>query len=206
VIVLDKLIDFLLGLGIEPSEDFQTVVLKDAIINMYIDELGNNRLEVHPVDKMHLATSKQLDDLIDMDFGGGIGFAPSPKDLGFDLDNFKPNNKFHVGDIVVVKGYESQVFKVDAVACQVYLGNNGVEQEYIYALSDTKTGEFYEGYEEDMSIYKNAQLQLTNKLNQEVDKLLDEYNDYIRLFMQFGDSEYRERAEQVMRELKKIQL
>lgn len=51
-----------------------------------------------------------------------------------------------------------------------------------------------------------AKLQLENSLKQIVDEMLDEYNDKMALYMQFGNSEYYERCQQIMTELKKIQL
>jgi hypothetical protein len=39
-----------------------------------------------------------------------------------------------------------------------------------------------------------------------VDQLLDEYNDKMSLYMTFGDSEYYERCQEILAELKKIKL
>lgn len=201
---MEKLIEFLKVLGIDLHDgESKTVIFKDAIIHAYTDDKGDSRIDVSPVSKLHLATAESIENFLDLDVLRGF----AKEDI--DLDDEELVTKFLIGDKVTVDGYTGQVFEVIGISRKFMYDEFGErDTETIYDIIDVDTGEYKEAFEEDMVQFTSQQAKLLvgGQLKKIVDDLLDEYNDVMELYKAFGDEEYKQRADVIMEELKKIKL
>ncbi|OZM57509.1 hypothetical protein CIB95_07680 [Lottiidibacillus patelloidae] len=146
--------------------------------------------------------------------------------------------KFNFGDIVLVDGYEDDLFKVVGYRTEMWRYPNDSWEVVIYELSRITDGEWLEAEEEEMTFISSQKnigdLQLlknysnlTNvKKNQtkkrtdqkelphgvmkttkeekinEIDELLDMYNDYKWLFEHFGDTDYKKKLKRILTQLR----
>lgn len=201
MIAVEKLINFLAELGIEPIRgEKQVFAFNDAVITLEVDEDGNNVLQAQLYDFVdvidediaHIVDNALLEDEEDD--------SEFPFDIEEQLANFMSACKFEIEDAVIVKGYEGTIFNV--------VGIGQFEGEVIYTLVDQTDEENYiDAYEEDMTLYKQQpKLLVGGTLKGIADELLDKYNDYMDLYNNFGDEGYKQQADEAMEELKKIKL
>jgi hypothetical protein len=204
---LDKLLDFLASIGFEPTEgEFKSVIFEDAIINIYVDENGKQRIDISPLDRLSLATDESIDDYFEMDFDEEEFLVDDEEEFG---------NVFDIGELVTVKGYEGRAFEVGGYAHSLSYENGRQLEEVTYSLVDIQSKEVIEAYEEDMKFYTSNQQpkqdskplpKVGGELPSLVDKLLDKYNDYKLLYEQFGDEEYKQEMDRLLGELSKTKL
>ncbi|OCA90827.1 hypothetical protein A8F94_02840 [Bacillus sp. FJAT-27225] len=150
--------------------------------------------------------------------------------------------KFFFGDIVQVKGYGNELFRVVGVRTEIWRYKEDAWEDIIYELARVKDGEWLEAGEEELTLLADAEHAETfiNKLGflhivgkQEkarkqqrselsnkdaeaeelarkkerrllIDRLLDIYNDYRILHQLFGDHEYSQVMEVIMKKLKSL--
>jgi hypothetical protein len=218
---MDRLLEFLQGLGIEPVDGhYQSIVFEDAIINVYVDDSGKNRIDINPIDEQFIFTDHCLDDFFD-DYNRENEWEEE-RLINDDEDEdeydegmliFSSNLKtaqFEIGEIVKVKGYEGRAFQIQGYMSK-YTWEYGEEsQEFIYDLTDTNGGEFIEAFEEDISLYNQkptkARTQINGAIRNIADELLDHYNTCKFLYETFKDQKHKDEMDRALEELKKIKL
>lgn len=102
--------------------------------------------------------------------------------------------KFNIHDEVLVEGKEG-IFKVEAYFEQLFV-DEGIEKfELWYTVRDKKYGGINEVR---YNLVKSADQKKIENMNE----LLDEYNDCLRLEILFSDSEYGVKAKDTMKRIK----
>lgn len=126
-----------------------------------------------------------------------------------------PRN-FNLGDLVKLSCEPDVIYRVES-----YCEKREVDEEetfiYVeYTLIGAEDETRWDiGYDEDMTLVarkSDAERYLRNLRAKKrrvtggktIDALLDEYNDYMRLFWQFGDKAYKQRAKRVMSRVMRI--
>lgn len=150
--------------------------------------------------------------------------------------------KFFFGDLVQVKGYGNDLFKVVGVRTEIWRYKEDAWEDIIYELARVKDGEWLEAGEEELTLLadaehadtfikklgflsiigktekpaqqlaesqstKNAEARELEKRKEKkelVDRLLDIYNDYRILHQLFGDLEYEQVMEVILKKLQEI--
>ena len=149
--------------------------------------------------------------------------------------------KFFIGDIVQVKGQDSDFFKIIGFRTEIWRYKEDAWEDIIYELARIGDGEWMEAAEHELILLadvENAEafmqklglLYLINKQNSleanelalslakkeknekqdtekredQINRLLDIYNDYCFLFEWFRDDEYLQVMKATIRELKKL--
>jgi hypothetical protein len=164
-----------------------------------------------------------------------------------DTNDFTDNDvinieyKFSFGDIVLVEGYEDDLFKVVGYRTEMWRYPNDSWEVVIYELSRITDGEWLEAEEDEMTFISSQKndndiqllknySNLTNIKNKqtkkrtdqkelpqgllkptkhkstgnEIDDLLDMYNDYKRLFEHFGDVDYKKKLKRILTQLRDL--
>ncbi|WP_043933694.1 hypothetical protein [Bacillus sp. EB01] len=149
--------------------------------------------------------------------------------------------KYFFGDIVQVKGYGNELFRVVGVRTEIWRYKEDAWEDIIYELSRVKDGEWLEAGEEELTLLadadhaetfinklgflhivgkqekarkqkqevsrKNAEAEELDRIKERrqlIDRLLDIYNDYRILNEMFGDHEYIQVMEVIMKKLKNL--
>lgn len=132
-----------------------------------------------------------------------------------DEDQITFIQNLNFGDKVLVEGYEDEVYTIVGVIIEIYRYENEEWTEVSYEL-ENEQGLCIYAYDEDMLLLKakalehivedtspraSEEISLGKKQELDVDTLLDDYNDYMCLYHLFGDEEYKELAEEVVKQL-----
>ncbi|WP_409270368.1 hypothetical protein V1499_13175 [Neobacillus sp. SCS-31] len=150
--------------------------------------------------------------------------------------------KFFFGDLVQVKGYGNDLFKVVGVRTEIWRYKEDAWEDVIYELARVKDGEWLEAGEEELTLLADAEhadtfisklgflsivgkqdksrknkpteghgkkseaeeLQRKKERKQYIDRLLDIYNDYRILHQLFGDNEYSQVMEVILKKLQDL--
>ncbi|WAA11060.1 hypothetical protein [Fervidibacillus albus] len=133
--------------------------------------------------------------------------------------------KFQIGDIVRVKEYGEDLFTIIGFRAELWRYKDSAWEDIIYELSRVTDGQWLEASEEEL-IYitneKNAKklLQQKNEKKQllpsskratgrrreitDIDELLDMYNDYQYLFLNFGEAIYKRKMKEILKKLEAL--
>lgn len=138
---------------------------------------------------------------------------------------------FFLGELVRVKNYENDVFKIIGVRTEIYRYQDEGWEEIVYELKRLTDGLEIEANVEDVIsiasseetsvivlqdvallryIGKHEPLSLPQLLpvplidDESIDRLLDMYNDYQRLYEWFGDEQYKQMMEMTLINLQKL--
>ncbi|RHW42256.1 hypothetical protein D1B31_06425 [Neobacillus notoginsengisoli] len=150
--------------------------------------------------------------------------------------------KFFFGDLVQVKGYGNDLFRVVGVRTEIWRYKEDAWEDIIYELARVKDGEWLEAGEEELTLLADAEhadtfikklgflsiigkqektaqsrteskntkseeaqeLEKRRQKRELVDSLLDIYNDYRILHQLFGDREYAQVMEVIVKKLQEI--
>ncbi|WP_053366847.1 hypothetical protein [Bacillus sp. FJAT-27245] len=150
--------------------------------------------------------------------------------------------KFFFGDLVQVKGYGNDLFKVVGVRTEIWRYKEDAWEDVIYELARVKDGEWLEAGEEELTLLADAEhadtfisklgflsivgkqeksrktkqsegqgkkteaeeLQRKKERRQYIDRLLDIYNDYRIMHQLFGDNEYSQVMEVILKKLQDL--
>lgn len=192
---IDDLADFLECIGVDVfAHSRQTVILDDAVINIEYD--SKEELVTFSVNLTDKVTTFKHNSLYNIftDYDDDYDYDYDEEDIEI-LNKTKLDFKFKMNSKVTVDGYMGKVFNVD--------GANMDYDGVLYLLTDIETGDYYEAYEEDMSLYEDNTLD-EDKTVINIDALLDEYNDYMSLYKSFGDEEYKTHALNVLGVIKSM--
>lgn len=101
-------------------------------------------------------------------------------------------NRYNIDDTVTVRGYDGLTFVVTGYKTERYVDPDQDHAAVTYTLKRTDTGAMMFADEVDVERVGGVAEQ-TNKETQdsEIDALLDEINDYRRLYEMFGDARYK---------------
>jgi hypothetical protein len=147
---------------------------------------------------------------------------------------------FQIGDIVLVKGYGSSLFRIVGIRTEVWRYADDGWEELTYELTRMADGEWLEAAEDEMSLKISnqdaetfmQQLHLNKKktdtahylkeiiskhisldtvdaenvLQEQkkmIDELLDIYNDYKALYQMFGEPEYKDMMNLIIKSLRR---
>ncbi|WP_018665167.1 hypothetical protein [Heyndrickxia acidiproducens] len=122
--------------------------------------------------------------------------------------------KYFIGDIVKVKGYSDEIFKVVGFRTEIWRYAEDAWEDIIYEMVRIPDGEWLEADEQELILIADFEQADTflNKYEffypvkknhlrnlaedqaptpEKIDQLLDLYNDYRILFQLFGDDEYK---------------
>lgn len=132
--------------------------------------------------------------------------------------------KFLFGDLVKVKGYENDFFKVVGFRTEIWRYKEDAWEDVIYELTRITDGEWLEADEEELSLIadydqaetyikkygiviptKQEQALLPSPRHQDdsyVDRLLDIYNDYKVLYYLFKDKKYKRKMNTIVDQLR----
>ncbi|RDU36445.1 hypothetical protein DRW41_13005 [Neobacillus piezotolerans] len=147
--------------------------------------------------------------------------------------------KFFFGDLVQVKGYGNDLFRVVGVRTEIWRYKEDAWEDVIYELARVKDGEWLEAGEEELTLLADAEhaetfinklgfLSIVGKQDKSrknksveshgkkseveelerikerrlyIDRMLDIYNDYRILHQLFGDHEYSQVMEVILKKL-----
>jgi hypothetical protein len=149
--------------------------------------------------------------------------------------------KFFIGDIVQVKGQDSDFFKIIGFRTEIWRYKEDAWEDIIYELARIGDGEWMEAAEHELILLadvenaeafmqklgllylikkqnsleanelalslakkEKSEKQDTQKREDQINRLLDIYNDYRFLFEWFHDDEYLQVMKATIRELKKL--
>ncbi|RIW28512.1 hypothetical protein D3H55_21740 [Bacillus salacetis] len=132
--------------------------------------------------------------------------------------------KFLFGDLVKVKGYDQDIFKIVGFRTEIWRYKEDSWEDVIYELTRITDGEWLEADEDELTLiadYDQAEtyikkygIMLPAKKNQAVlpspryqddnyvDRLLDHYNDYKALYYLFNDKKYKRKMNSIVDQLK----
>lgn len=189
---LDKLADFLEYLGVDIySHKSQTVILDDAVITIHYDLDNLLTFSVELCDNVIDGKGNTLSDI----FGDDVAIEYNEEFIAMENDHYT-YPVFDIDSEVTVDGYSGMVFRVDGVS----ISYGHMNMYYLTSLND---GDYYEAFECDMHAYKSAS-KTKSEPGIDIDMLLDEYNDYIILYRDFGDKTYEEKASEILGVLRGI--
>ncbi|MBE3570776.1 MAG: hypothetical protein IMW92_11875 [Bacillales bacterium] len=136
--------------------------------------------------------------------------------------------KYSFGDLVRVKGCENALFKIVGCRTEIWRYKEDAWEDIIYEMTRIPDGEWLEAHEEELKLvadYEEAErilkkmelLLIPAKAKQKglpapespeivIDRLLDEFNDYQRLYSYFQDEFYRLKVKEIIEKLKHVQL
>ncbi|MDH6674295.1 hypothetical protein M2277_004987 [Paenibacillus sp. LBL] len=113
--------------------------------------------------------------------------------------------KFKVGDIVKVQGYRDEFEIVGYMHQSIYVMGT-LDEEILYTVKEKASGCVLEKSEDKLSyavshekmreLAESIERQLTNDA-------LDMYNDLMALHLMFGDKQYKQQANKIVKELKR---
>ncbi|MGD6803222.1 hypothetical protein FZC79_06770 [Rossellomorea vietnamensis] len=132
--------------------------------------------------------------------------------------------KFLFGDLVRVKGYDNDLFKVVGFRTEIWRYKEDAWEDVIYELTRINDGEWLEADEDELTLiadYDQAETfikkyGIVTPVKQEkallpspryqddsiVDRLLDHYNDYKALYYLFNDKKYKRKMNSIVDQLK----
>lgn len=155
----------------------------------------------------------------------GIMLLTDYKGELFDKEQIDIEYKFFFGDLVQVKGYKDELFKVVGFRTEIWRYQEDAWEDIIYELTRIHDGEWLEADEAELiliadSEHADAFLRKfgfvypaikTNKpllipppneqLGHKIDCLLDKYNDYKTLYLMFHDENYVSTLRTIERQL-----
>ncbi|WP_113929307.1 hypothetical protein [Bacillus sp. P14.5] len=132
--------------------------------------------------------------------------------------------RFLFGDLVRVKGYDNDLFKVVGFRTEIWRYKEDAWEDVIYELTRIHDGEWLEADEDELTLIadydqaetyikkygivtpvKHDKALLPSPRYQDdsiVDRLLDHYNDYKTLYYLFNDKKYKRKMNSIVDQLK----
>ncbi len=144
----------------------------------------------------------------------------------FEQEQIDIEYKFLFGDLVIVKGYEEDLFKVVGFRTEIWRYKDDAWEDVIYELMRITDGEWLEADEDEITLVADEEqaeafikkygFVFPQKKEGKVkflhspafpkpswiDQLLDHYNDYKTLYLLFQDSKYKNKMDYVLEQLK----
>ncbi len=145
----------------------------------------------------------------------------------FEVEQIDIEYKFQFGDLVFVKGYENELFKVVGYRTEIWRYKENAWEDTIYELVRVSDGNWLEVDEEELTLIADSEQtdsflrkygyilskrkQAKQKLmptplhahDRWIDYLLDYYNDYKDLYKNFKDHSYKLKMDSILEQLKK---
>lgn len=143
-------------------------------------------------------------------------------------ENVQINYKYRFGDIVRVWGYGQDLFVIIGFRAEIWRYKDSAWEDVIYELARVSDGAWLEATEEELTYITNEENAKRiidskkssikkapllspptkqKKLNKDVvdvDMLLDMYNDFQYLYLNFGDSTYRRKMREIIKKLEAL--
>jgi hypothetical protein len=143
-------------------------------------------------------------------------------------ENIPIQYKFHFGDIVRVNGYGQDLFVIIGFRAEIWRYKDSAWEDVVYELSRINDGAWLEASEEELTYItsgENAKKLLAakkqagtkskllsapqkelkgKKETADIDTLLDMYNDYKYLFLNFGESGYKKKMKEILKKLEAL--
>jgi len=140
-------------------------------------------------------------------------------------ENVNIEYKFQFGDIVRVKGYGQDLFMVIGFRAEIWRYKESAWEDLIYELAKINDGQWLEASEDELTYITNEEnakklmamkkdpidknpLPLSSPKPQsrqkeivDIDQLLDMYNDYQYLYLNFGEASYRKKMKEILKKL-----
>ncbi|MFD2680561.1 hypothetical protein [Bacillus seohaeanensis] len=144
----------------------------------------------------------------------------------FEQEQIDIEYKFLFGDLVIVRGYENDLFKIVGFRTEIWRYKEDAWEEVIYELMRVSDGEWLEANEEELTLIadveqaeafirkyglvfpgKNEEQPLLLQNSGEdkmvwIDQLLDYYNDNKLLYQLFSDEKYLKKMEYILEQLR----
>lgn len=124
----------------------------------------------------------------------------------------KLKNIANIGDIIVINGYPGRKFQVESFTHSIIYSSDYIEESIVYDAFDIETDEYELAFQEDITVIerkdtinietKKSEKEILSKTEQ-IDRLLDEINDYQYLIKIFGDDNesYKNKIEEIKNKL-----
>jgi hypothetical protein len=133
--------------------------------------------------------------------------------------------KFFFGDLVQVKGYLDELFKVVGFRTEIWRYKEDAWEDIIYELTRVTDGEWLEADENELILVADAEIaesylkkfgfiypvkkakkplllqSPTDQIINKIDALLDAFNDYKTLYLMFSDHQYFEMMNSIKKQL-----
>ncbi|NCU17229.1 hypothetical protein [Pallidibacillus pasinlerensis] len=143
-------------------------------------------------------------------------------------ENVQINYKYRFGDIVRVWGYGQDLFVIIGFRAEIWRYKDSAWEDVIYELARVSDGAWLEATEEELTYITNEEnakriidskkssikkapllnpptkQKKVNKDVVDVDMLLDMYNDFQYLYLNFGDSTYRRKMREIIKKLEAL--
>lgn len=146
-------------------------------------------------------------------------------------ENVQIQYKFQFGDIVRVWGYGQDLFVIIGFRAEVWRYQDSAWEDIVYELARISDGAWLEATEEELTFITNEEnakkiinakksipsktprlsppptKQKQKKLSKDtvdVDTLLDMYNDFQYLYLNFGDPTYRKKMREIIKKLQAL--
>jgi hypothetical protein len=144
----------------------------------------------------------------------------------FEQEQIDIEYKFLFGDLVIVRGYENDLFKIVGFRTEIWRYKEDAWEEVIYELMRVSDGEWLEANEEELTLIADVEqaeafirkyglvfpgkneeqpLLLQNSGDDKmvwIDQLLDYYNDNKLLYQLFSDEKYLKKMEYILEQLR----
>ncbi|MGE6260319.1 hypothetical protein ACQKCU_20965 [Heyndrickxia sporothermodurans] len=160
----------------------------------------------------------------------GIMLLTDYKGELFDKEQIDIEYKFFFGDLVQVKGYRDELFKVVGFRTEIWRYQEDAWEDIIYELTRVHDGEWLEADEAELILIADSEhadaflkkfgfvypVKKVKKpllipapkeqLQHKIDRLLDKYNDYKELYSMFKDEKYMTSLHSIEKQLINLSL
>lgn len=143
-------------------------------------------------------------------------------------ENIQIDYRFQFGDIVRVRGYGQDLFVIIGFRAEIWRYKDSAWEDFIYECSRLHDGAWIEAGEEELTYItneENAKKLLTAKKQtnqrkpllmspqktanrkqemENIDSLLDLYNDYQYLYLNFGEMGYQKKMKEILKKLEAL--
>jgi hypothetical protein len=105
--------------------------------------------------------------------------------------------EFFVGDIIHLQGYEGE-YEVVSFSIEDYFVSGYLVEKKYPVVKNIKTGTKLKVMDKSIMRFLRNQKDGKTTINDEIDELLDLYNDYVFMYNYFGWKEYSKKAKEVI--------
>ena len=118
------------------------------------------------------------------------------------VEVFLDDDLLMIGDRVTVEGFRGE-FEIIGIEERYYFDKQHKHSDVVYYVQHTATGNKMFAAEEEVTLIEEKETKEDENV-QTIDELLDEANDYRRLYEQFGDVRYKYAEQAAYEKLRKL--
>jgi hypothetical protein len=189
----------------------------DSVVYFYADETGTTYYELVTIESVVIGDFivwYEIEELSELVMEAELISSDNEEPIEWEETEINFVQNYDFGDQVSVEGYDCEAYKVAGILIEIHRYPDEEWTDVSYELERVTDGLCIYAYDEDMAPYNVAadvRVQVNEpkalpkktkrKVQDEIDSLLDDYNEYMTLYRLFGDKAYKELAESVLETL-----